>query len=154
MTPKALLGQLPKTRTGDPAKDIAALHVSLASVLRNLDTVFSDIPWTPVITAETGTFTTTTATGTCTKIGPRYFYDLAIVITTVGTATGAVIFTLPTANGATAHVGSGRETVAAGKSLTVTIDASATTGKIRNYDNSTPAASGATLVVAGNFIGA
>lgn len=107
--------------------------------------------YTPTITAATGTFTTVAATGVYWVIQNQCFYEVIVTITTVGTAAGACIFTLPFVNVARDVMGYGRETVLNGKQLTVTIPASSTTGEIRNYDNSTPNASTARLVVAGNY---
>ena len=123
MTPKALLGQLPKTRTGDPAKDIASLHVALASILRKLDdnysgqVVFPAIQnpstdpntlddyvegnWTPVLTFTTPgdvSVTYSEQVGRYTKIGRLVIVSCSITTSafTHTTAAGsAVISGLP-----------------------------------------------------------
>lgn len=52
--------------------------------------------WTPVVTAQTGTITTVGAvSGRYTKVGNLVRVNANITITTVGTATNGVVFTLP-----------------------------------------------------------
>lgn len=53
--------------------------------------------YTPTVTAGSGTFTTVSATGSSKTIGKTVFFHLAIIITTVGTASGQIIATLPVA---------------------------------------------------------
>lgn len=93
MRPRALLSQLPKTRSGDPAQDIAALHISLSNILRNLDDhtpyVFE---WTPSLTFTTAgnlSVAYTTRVGTGVKIGRRVFLDFNVVTSTFTHTTAA-----------------------------------------------------------------
>jgi len=51
--------------------------------------------FTPSITAGSGTFTTVSGSGTYWKVGSVYHYFLEVVITTAGTAAGAIVATLP-----------------------------------------------------------
>lgn len=74
--------------------------------------------YTPTVTAQTGTPTTTTATGRYKQIGKTLFLNVLVTITTVGTATGAVNASLPfTAVTATnSFIGSALEQSTTGKS--------------------------------------
>jgi hypothetical protein len=108
--------------------------------------------WTPTITATSGTFTTTSAGGSYTKIGRVVIIRVAITITTVGTASGGVVFTLPfTANGTGGWECAGRENAATGKMLQAIILGSATTATAFNYDNTSTIAAGASLIISGTY---
>lgn len=107
--------------------------------------------YTPTITAPSGSFTSVTATGKYIKIGKLVNYQVKVVITTVGTATGC-IFSLPVTAKDTTFVygGSGREDALTGKALQVKLQ-STTTASFGYYDNTNPAASGNTLVAEGFY---
>jgi hypothetical protein len=51
--------------------------------------------YTPTMTAQSGTFTTVSATGSYKQIGKTVFYTLEVTITTAGTAAGFIRATLP-----------------------------------------------------------
>jgi hypothetical protein len=108
--------------------------------------------YTPTITASTGTFTTVSATGGYTKIGRAVLVKIKITITTVGTAGGFPIATLPfTANATGDWVLAGRETALGGKMLQGIIVGGSGTVSVLNYDNSNPIAAGAVLVLSGVY---
>ena len=101
--------------------------------------------WTPTITAETGTFTTTSSSNA------RYFQagklvvgQVTITITTVGTGANGVRFTLPvTAAGTAIHLGDGREQTT-GPSLNIT-SVGGTVGQVYKYDGTSIIAAGRIL---------
>ena len=92
--------------------------------------------WTPTVTAGSGSFTTVSATGTYVKVGKQVTTFTVVTITTAGTASGQIDFTLPftvasSPNGS--GVGAAGEFSATG--LTgVCFTSSATTGSIKKYD--------------------
>ncbi len=107
--------------------------------------------YTPTITTPSGSFTSVSATGKYVKIGKLVNYQVRIIITTVGTATGTQ-FSLPfTAKNATfIYIGSGREDAVNGKTLQVKMQ-NTTTASLSYYDNTNPTASGVTLQVQGFY---
>ena len=111
--------------------------------------------WTtyiPTVTADAGTFTTTTATGAYRVLGSLLFFEQDIHITTVGTASGAVHATLPA--GFTAKHNSwvgGREFATNGFLLNAAISAAAGAALITKYDNTSMIAAGAELVICGSI---
>ena len=108
-------------------------------------------PYTPTVTAGSGTFTTVSATGRYLRIGKLMNIQIAVTITTNGTAAGAVQATLPATAGAGVYVLAGRETVVAGKMLQGNIAPGGTTVNIFNYDNSYSGSNGAILIVSGSY---
>ena len=64
-------------------------------------------PYTPTITAQSGTFTTTSAAGRYKTVGKTVFFMLEITITAVGTASGVVNASLPLASVASTASGYG-----------------------------------------------
>lgn len=108
-------------------------------------------PYTPTITAGSGTFTTVSATGRYKKRGRTVWIEITVTITTVGTAAGAVIATLPVIAGNGAYVLAGRETAAVNTALTGLIAAAGSTVSILEYDGTTIAASSRTLVISGSY---
>lgn len=107
--------------------------------------------WTPTVTAGGGTFTSVAGTGRYTQIGKTIFYKVDITITTVGTATGEVLFTLPgTAQSGAGNVGSGREDAVSGKIISAKL-VSTTQASSSNYDNTSWIASGSIGRLSGFF---
>lgn len=99
--------------------------------------------WTPSVTANSGSFTTVSATGDYTKIGRLVTAHVTITITTNGTAASTVNFSLPfTSASGHEYYGCGRERNSTGVSLSVAVSASSSTAVIRKYDNSYPGGSG------------
>lgn len=102
-------------------------------------------PWTPTVTAETGTITTSSSSD-CewTQIGLTAIARGSLIITTVGSGAGGLRFTLPVAPGSGAkHIGTGRESQATGALLQVTY-VSGSTAQIVDYANTGILASGRT----------
>ncbi len=112
--------------TGKLVKDHAAtidLTAEVSGVLpvANGGTADSGTAWTtytPTITSTAGTFTTTSSSGRWKQIGKTVFISVAVTITTVGSATGFILATLPVNNNAstTAHL-VGREAAVGGKTF-------------------------------------
>lgn len=108
------------------------------------------ISYTPTVTASSGTFTTVSGSGRYKKRGRTVYINIVVTITTVGTAAGAVRVTLPVTGAGVAQIVVGRET-SAGNALTGLIGASASLMQILEYDGTTAAASGRTLVMSGTY---
>jgi hypothetical protein len=82
--------------------------------------------YTPTVTASTGTITSTTSTGQYLQIGKMVIVQADIQITNAGTGAGNLIITLPVSavvGNVNRYGGSGAETAATGKSLSVVCDA-------------------------------
>lgn len=104
--------------------------------------------WTPTVTANSGAITSYVAAGHYTKIGRQVHCTAVISITNNGTGAGTVIVTLPFAAAVNPRwMGAGRESSIGGKMLQARIDSGATTMNVWNFDNTYPAATGATLIV-------
>lgn len=100
--------------------------------------------FTPSVTAQTGTITTLGAlAGKYKIVNNTVHMEVSIVITTNGTAAGAIRLALPFGVAASDATGSGREVAVGGKTLSVTIAGAAATAEILNYDNSYPGSAGA-----------
>lgn len=106
--------------------------------------------WTPTVTAASGMITTATATGRYFKFGNRFWFRVSISITTNGTGSGDVRFTLP-ATPSDAGVAHGRESSVTGFALAANINSASTLVGVVNYDNSYPGGNGHNLIVAGFF---
>lgn len=146
--------QLPET-TQDHIKNFDDLKKALVNFFFDLNrkgalAIVEQKTWTPTITANTGTFTTVSATGVYFKIESLYFFRVLITITTNGTAAGYVKFTLP-ATATAASVFYGRETGVTGKQLQGDVAASSNLATCEFYDNTYPGADGATLTMSGFF---
>jgi hypothetical protein len=76
------------------AEDLPSLPVSVANGGTG-DTGTAWASWTPTVTASTGTFTTTSSVCTFKTIGKTVHMRGAITITSIGTASGVLKFTLP-----------------------------------------------------------
>jgi hypothetical protein len=90
--------------------------------------------WTPTVTAQSGTITSSTFSGGYTIVGNTVFISGAVTITDAGTGAGDLLLTLPVAAASNNWGGGGREAVATGLSVGINGD----TGKmlIRFYDQS------------------
>lgn len=108
--------------------------------------------WTPTISAQTGTITTASSSNArYIAYGKTIHWNLTITVTTAGTGTDALRFTLPvTARAATMYIGNGRETASTGFQLQV-YTGTTTLGHIFKYDNTTIIASGRTIIVSGTY---
>lgn len=100
--------------------------------------------WTPTITAQSGSLTSTTiTTARYVQLGKIVVIQFYFTITNGGTGGGSIFFTLP--SGKTAknnfQCGAGRELNATGKMIQIFLD-STTNGRIAFYDNNYPGATG------------
>jgi hypothetical protein len=90
--------------------------------------------WSPTITAQSGTITSSTMTnGRYTIIGNAVFVSGLVTIVNAGTGTGDLLLTLPVASASNNWGGCGRETVATGNSVGICGNAGQLL--IRYYDN-------------------
>lgn len=106
--------------------------------------------WTPTITASSGTFTTTSGSGRFIQYGKTVLWSATLTLTTAGTATGTLLFTLPATAAGAAAIGGGIE-VTNGLACTVFTSGAVATGSILRYDAATVIASGRTLRVSGSY---
>lgn len=77
--------------------DVTYVSATPAWRLHRVDVSGAWIAYTPTVTAQTGTFTTVSATGAYKKIGKTVYVRQSITCTTVGTAATSVQTTLPAA---------------------------------------------------------
>lgn len=90
--------------------------------------------YTPTITSVGGTFTSVVGTGSFSMIGTNVFATIVITVTTLGTATGATLATIPVpASSTTSYVGSGRGDVVSGAMYQCRLNSS-TQMSIYKYD--------------------
>jgi hypothetical protein len=92
--------------------------------------------WTPTVTSGSGSFTTVSATGTYVKVGKQVAIRTTITITTVGTASGDIVFTLPFTSSTSPNgdgIGAAGEFSFVGITG-ITFTSSSTTGSIKKYD--------------------
>jgi hypothetical protein len=92
--------------------------------------------YTPTVTAQSGSFTTTSASARYLRIGKACIVAATVTITTVGSGTG-VLFSLPftSANAGQIYIGSVRESAATGLTGVVKVEANSNTGDFLRYDN-------------------
>jgi hypothetical protein len=90
--------------------------------------------WSPTVTAQSGTITSSTFTGTYTIVGNTVFVRGVVTIVDAGTGTGDLLLTLPVAASNNNWGGGGRETVATG--FSVGINGNSGSLLIRYYDQS------------------
>jgi hypothetical protein len=108
--------------------------------------------FTPTITATAGTLTTVTATGNYTKIGRQVTVNMQATLTNIGTASGALVSTLPFTAGLFPAIGMGREDQNTGVSLQARIPSGApSTMVILSYNNLTAIATGNVLQVTATY---
>ena len=100
--------------------------------------------YTPTITAGTGTFTAVSASGKYARVGNIMHVNVAVIITTNGTAAGYIIVPLPAATAATA-LGCGRENTVTGNMLQVIVVAGTSVARAFTYNNTYPGGDGRTL---------
>ena len=108
--------------------------------------------WTPTVTASAGAFTTASGTGRYEQRGKTVSWKATITITTVGTASGYVLFTLPTAAQASlGHIGNGHTLAPVAAMSTQAFLASASQGKASRYDDTTVIGPGHVLYLSGTY---
>lgn len=107
--------------------------------------------YTPTVSAESGTFTTVSAQGRYQQTGKRVDFWLQVNVTTVGTAGGAVLASVPVtpASGAN-YQAAGRDGGVGGKVLQGSVLASGNL-RILTYDAAAPAVSGSVLILSGFY---
>ena len=107
--------------------------------------------WTPSVTSSIGTITTLgTVTGTYTKIGEIVTLFTRIDVTLNGTGAGVIkVAGLPysASTSILAYSGYGKDRAITGKMLAVDFVPTTSFFEVTNYDNTYPAATGATLMV-------
>lgn len=107
--------------------------------------------YTPTITAQSGTFTTVSATGRYKIIGKTVFVTITITITTAGTAAGAILATLPVnVGGSFAYMLPGRENALTGNMLQA-LTSTVTQVSINTFNNGSPIATGNSVIVSGQY---
>lgn len=97
--------------------------------------------YTPTVTSGGGAITTSSATGAYLLLGKILFFRAQVTVTTNGTGSGTLNFTIPTgitANGLQCLAG--RESLTTGKVFSATISNGASTFTCTNYDNTYPGA--------------
>lgn len=120
----------------------------------NWNSMFPATVYTPVITAGSGVFTSVSAIGRYRVIGKLIFFQLAVTITTNGTAAVQVNATLPFASVNVTdsdYCLYGRANAVSGKQLQGIIGPNASTLSILNYDGTYPGANGEKLYVSGFY---
>jgi hypothetical protein len=93
--------------------------------------------YTPTVTSGSGTITTYSVSGAYTKIGKLVTAQVNITLTTVGTASGGMIVTLPFTNGSVAAVGAGREQNNTGNMIQALVGSGGSTMTCYYYNNTT-----------------
>jgi len=88
--------------------------------------------FSPAPTPSSGSFTSVSSSGRYTKIGRQVTVSVSISITTVGTASGTINFTIPFSTDGNIYVGEAIETAAVG--ITGPVLVSGAGGTIRKYD--------------------
>ena len=104
--------------------------------------------WTPTITPQSGTLTSTTINNArYVQLGKIVSIQLDFTITNNGTAAGSIFFSLPAGRTArnSNQCGAGREVANTGNMLQVAIDGTAN-GRILTFNNSYPGGTGNRLV--------
>lgn len=108
-------------------------------------------PYTPTVSAESGTFGTASATGRYQRTGKRVDFWIQVTVTAVGTATGAVLASLPVTPSAEANYqAAGRDGGVGGKVLQGSV---LSTGNLRilTFDASFPTAQNGSLLILSGF---
>lgn len=109
------------------------------------------VPYTPTVTAQTGTITTLGAvTGRYRHTPGQVDYQYSVPITTNGTGAGDIRASLPIVASGAAQ-GTGRELNITGKLLSATITGTANIVTVANYDNSYPGGDGVLLSISGSY---
>lgn len=102
--------------------------------------------YTPTVDASTGTFTSITGiSGKSIKIGKFVLARGQATITTVGSASGFIQFSLPFTVGPEKFYGSGRQDIIGGVALQVVANASDTKIQIEKYDHTSAIAATAVI---------
>jgi hypothetical protein len=145
------LNTTPRTWTTGEVVTAAYMNTEVRDALAGIQAAWT--AYTPTVTADGGTFTTVSASGRYNRTGKTIDFQVSIVMTTAGTATGAVRFTLPvTAHSSAIAIGLGREMTSTGAMLVVMGNqASASIASILTYSNTSIIGSGRTLALSGSY---
>lgn len=134
-------------RQNNPTFTSPVLGAATATTINGA--ALDNLAWTvttPTVTASTGTFTTVACSLRTKIIGKTAIFTATITITTAGTATNNIQFTLPFTP-TTAHAGGGKEINVTG--VQCNWQTSGTTCIIARYDNSTIIGDGRTIIITG-----
>ena len=110
------------------------------------------VSYTPTVSATSGSFTSASATGAYIQYGKTVHWRAVLTQTTVGTASGGLLFTLPVAAKIAGAVGQGRERAVNGLQNTCYTTAdNSTTCQVQRYDNQAVIGSGFVVAVSGSY---
>lgn len=110
------------------------------------------VTFAPGLSSSGGGLSNASATGRYRKIGQKLVWvEFNIYIANSGSATGGVNVALPFTAGGAAYALAGREIAVSGKMIQGIISAGATTMNVLNYDNTSPAANGANIILTGVY---
>ena len=129
-------------------------HVSGTLPVANGGTGDTGTAWTsytPTVSAGSGTFTSVSATGRYKTIGKTTFIQIAVTITTNGTAASNVQATLPSTAAGFHYALNGRETNSTGLMLNAVVFSGTNLVYITKYDNTYIGANGYVLSVCGVY---
>lgn len=134
----------------DKLKAVEAALNSLIALQSSLIGAWT--PYTPTISATSGTFTSVTTSGRYRQVGKTVSFTAQVNITTVGTAASTVLLGLPVQAAATPfQVVSGRDNGVSGKSLYGFIIGGQSVTRVANYDVTSAIAAGAILTISGTY---
>lgn len=141
----------PRTWVAGEVVTAALLNTHLRDNLNAISGLWT--AWTPTITATAGTFTTVSAAGRYTQIGKTVIWSLTITMTTAGTASNYLQFTLPAtaAAGNGSNIGSGRATLPTVASSAQVFLASSTTARVSTYNDGSVIGSGYVAYLSGEY---
>lgn len=108
-------------------------------------------PFTPTITATTGTITTVSATGFYKQFGKLVYVNVDVAITTNGSGGGALSVTLPVTSAYTSPSGDVLTGVDANNAKAMTCSVSATVCLASLYDGTYPGSSGHSYNISGVY---
>lgn len=145
----ALTGALQAAQEPAHTGDMTNTAGSLATTVTKINGVDQTTSWTtytPSVSAQTGTITTSSATGRYKQIGKTVFLQASVTITTAGTGTANLIITLPLTAASNDYLGASKEVAMTGKNGAAQIPA-ATPAQLWAIDSS-----GTTYIANGNRV--
>ena len=107
--------------------------------------------YTPTISSQTGTITSYTASGNYYEVGKIVFFTASISITNNGTGSNYLICSLPFQNSTVPATVSGRENSLTGNTIDGIISSGSNNVNLYYYNNTYPAATGASLIISGFY---
>jgi hypothetical protein len=123
-------------------------------VQRGVDQFAGDpwVPYTPTLSAVSGTLTSASSTGYYLRRGKIIYVKVQIVITTNGTASAALQFSVPvTSVGTIGQNFYGKERALTGKGVLGFLDTASSVCSLQFYDGTYPGANGYTINVSGFY---